>query len=64
MQIILNTDEEIYGGQGLIDRDQYAQRTISRRFVMMFCEFLHSIGVCKTLSCDKNLFLTMLNVAF
>lgn len=30
-QIILNTDEEIYGGQGLIDRDQYAQRTISRR---------------------------------
>ncbi|KAI3466267.1 hypothetical protein Pfo_022930 [Paulownia fortunei] len=30
-QIMLNTDEEIYGGQGLIDRDQYAQRTISRR---------------------------------
>ncbi|KAK6154438.1 hypothetical protein DH2020_008686 [Rehmannia glutinosa] len=30
-QIVLNTDEEIYGGQGLIGRDQYAQRTISRR---------------------------------
>ncbi|XP_057795278.1 1,4-alpha-glucan-branching enzyme 3, chloroplastic/amyloplastic [Salvia miltiorrhiza] len=30
-QIILNSDEEIYGGQGLIDRDQYAQRTISRK---------------------------------
>ncbi|KAL0310996.1 UNVERIFIED_CONTAM: 1,4-alpha-glucan-branching enzyme 3, chloroplastic/amyloplastic, partial [Sesamum angustifolium] len=30
-QIVLNTDEEIYGGQGLIGGDQYAQRTISRR---------------------------------
>ncbi|KAK4420789.1 1,4-alpha-glucan-branching enzyme 3, chloroplastic/amyloplastic [Sesamum alatum] len=30
-QIMLNTDEEIYGGQGLIGCDQYAQRTISRR---------------------------------
>ncbi|KAL0320820.1 UNVERIFIED_CONTAM: 1,4-alpha-glucan-branching enzyme 3, chloroplastic/amyloplastic [Sesamum radiatum] len=29
--IVLNTDEEIYGGQELIGRDQYAQRTISRR---------------------------------
>ncbi|KAK6132859.1 hypothetical protein DH2020_033390 [Rehmannia glutinosa] len=29
--IVLNTDEEIYGGQGLIGRDQYAQRTINRR---------------------------------
>ncbi|KAL6543147.1 1,4-alpha-glucan-branching enzyme 3, chloroplastic/amyloplastic [Orobanche hederae] len=30
-QIVLNTDEEVYGGQGLIGKDQYAQRTINRR---------------------------------
>ncbi|KAL1567005.1 1,4-alpha-glucan-branching enzyme 3, chloroplastic/amyloplastic [Salvia divinorum] len=30
-QITLNSDDEIYGGQGLIDRDQYSQRTISRK---------------------------------
>ncbi|GFQ08880.1 1 4-alpha-glucan-branching enzyme 3 chloroplastic/amyloplastic [Phtheirospermum japonicum] len=30
-QIVLNTDEDIYGGQGLIGKDQYGQRTISRR---------------------------------
>ncbi|KAL3644109.1 1,4-alpha-glucan-branching enzyme 3, chloroplastic/amyloplastic [Castilleja foliolosa] len=30
-QIALNTDEDIYGGRGLIGKDQYTQRTISRR---------------------------------
>ncbi|KAG8365096.1 hypothetical protein BUALT_Bualt18G0068700 [Buddleja alternifolia] len=30
-QIAINTDEKIYGGQGLISQDQYVQRTISRR---------------------------------
>ncbi|XP_075483299.1 1,4-alpha-glucan-branching enzyme 3, chloroplastic/amyloplastic [Primulina tabacum] len=30
-QVILNTDEKIYGGQGLIHLDRYTQRTISRR---------------------------------
>ncbi|OWM81293.1 1,4-alpha-glucan-branching enzyme 3, chloroplastic/amyloplastic isoform X2 [Punica granatum] len=30
-QLILNTDEKEYGGQGLIGCDQYIQRTISRR---------------------------------
>ncbi|PIN01725.1 1,4-alpha-glucan branching enzyme/starch branching enzyme II [Handroanthus impetiginosus] len=30
-QILLNTDEEIYGGQGLISQDKYTQRTIIRR---------------------------------
>ncbi|CAI9773428.1 unnamed protein product [Fraxinus pennsylvanica] len=30
-QIVMNTDEKMYGGQGLIGHDQYVQRTISRR---------------------------------
>ncbi|XP_051133984.1 1,4-alpha-glucan-branching enzyme 3, chloroplastic/amyloplastic isoform X2 [Andrographis paniculata] len=30
-KIILNTDEEIYGGEALIHQDQYTQQTISRR---------------------------------
>ncbi|KAL8505523.1 hypothetical protein ACS0TY_016681 [Phlomoides rotata] len=30
-QIVLNTDEDVYGGQELIGRDQYAQKTINRR---------------------------------
>lgn len=30
-QVILNTDEKKYGGQGLIDHDQYVQRTTNRR---------------------------------
>ncbi|GLT57511.1 hypothetical protein SLA2020_304790 [Shorea laevis] len=30
-QVILNTDERKYGGQGLIKEDQYIQRSISRR---------------------------------
>lgn len=37
-QIILNIDEEIYGGQGLIHRDQYTKQTISRRWVFQFFE--------------------------
>ncbi|KAK4491740.1 hypothetical protein RD792_002515 [Penstemon davidsonii] len=30
-QVMLNTDEKIYGGQGLIDQAQYVQRSISKR---------------------------------
>ncbi|KAJ6965902.1 Branching enzyme 1 [Populus alba x Populus x berolinensis] len=30
-QIILNTDEKKYGGQGLVDAQQHIQRTISRK---------------------------------
>ncbi|KAK6269615.1 hypothetical protein POUND7_006720 [Theobroma cacao] len=30
-QVILNTDERKYGGQGIIKEEQYLQRTISRR---------------------------------
>lgn len=30
-QLILNTDEKIYGGQGLVHLDRYTQRTIIRR---------------------------------
>ncbi|KAK4795771.1 hypothetical protein SAY86_028097 [Trapa natans] len=30
-QLILNTDEKVYGGQGLIDGNYYRQRTISKR---------------------------------
>ncbi|RVW99522.1 1,4-alpha-glucan-branching enzyme 3, chloroplastic/amyloplastic [Vitis vinifera] len=31
VQIILNTDETKYGGQGLIEEGQYLRRTINRR---------------------------------
>ncbi|XP_025627847.1 1,4-alpha-glucan-branching enzyme 3, chloroplastic/amyloplastic-like [Arachis hypogaea] len=30
-QVILNTDEIKYGGQGILKEDQYLQRTVSRR---------------------------------
>ena len=30
-QVVLNTDETKYGGQGLIKDNQYLQRTMSKR---------------------------------
>lgn len=55
LQIILNSDEEIYGGQGLIDRDQYAQRTISRKWVLVLgVLWLSSLYWCmQAIDCDK-----------
>lgn len=32
LQMILNTDDTKYGGQGLIEEGQYLQRTINRRY--------------------------------
>ncbi|MBA0693265.1 hypothetical protein Goari_010759 [Gossypium aridum] len=31
LQVILNTDERRYGGQGIVKEEQYLQRTISKR---------------------------------
>ena len=45
VQIILNTDETKYGGQGLIEEGQYLQRTINRRY----SEFLESFSTFPTL---------------
>lgn len=33
-QLVLNTDEIKYGGQGLIKDDQYSRKTISKRLVL------------------------------
>lgn len=35
LQMILNSDEVKYGGQGLLTEDQYLQRSISKRFVVV-----------------------------
>ena len=36
LQIVMNTDEKKYGGQGMINGDQYVQKTIRKRFVFIY----------------------------
>ena len=64
VQIILNTDETKYGGQGLIEEGQYLQITINRRYPLTFLESFATFGTSSLLDGFGILLLTYGAVIF